>query len=514
MPRLNSASTPAPVPVPGVSVPGPLFMNWLRRWWRLVVPVLVLLIVVPTVLYWNVFACGGPTSGVRLVGGQCVGVTDGTYVYHKQYNDVQDAIEAENDRVAEETSGPVVRIAFLGTLTFGEVSPMDPIRMLSSLEGAYTAQMRANHSHDFGDQKPQIQLFLANMGGQQEQWQTVVDDLVAMSENEENPLVAVIGMGVSIDSTRDAAEHLSGHGIPMVSSAVTADSLAHSEIEGLVRAAPSNTEYVRALGAYLEGLDETIRATLVFDNTEPDLFVTTLRDAYKKYLGEYIQGHPQQYVGTTVGDTPTTGTFAIATNNVCHSGNNTVFFAGRTPDFREFLNSVKSNCEEVPLRVLFVATGLTAMNDKMTEHLHEGNINLVYASGIDPFWSKEEAPREDVPPHYEDFVEGFLEHVGKDKTALPNGYALVGHDAFAVAASAVRATNLVRSDGPLTVEDVQQRLMQLNTANRVPAGGGTLNYSEELGGEAVGRYVPIVELPRPGEVPRPDPYVIGVNEGL
>ncbi|OKI23901.1 hypothetical protein A6A08_03335 [Nocardiopsis sp. TSRI0078] len=483
----------------------------------MLVPVLVLLLVIPVVLYWDVFTCGGPNSGVRLADGQCVGVTDGSYVYHEEYTDVQADIARENARVAEEADGHVVRIALLGTLTFGDVSPMDPVRMVRSLEGAYTAQMRANHSPHFGDQSPGIQLYLANMGGQQEQWEPVVSDLVAMAEDGTNPLVAVIGMGVSIDSTRDVAARLDAHGIPMVSSAVTADGLAQPETPGLMRAAPSNTEYVRALRAYLDGLEEPARASLVYDDNEPDLFVETLREAYEDQLGVYISGPPQEYMGTTVGDPPKAGLFDTVVRNVCVSETDTVLFAGRAPDLGEFLASLAHRpCTDQPFRVLFAAIGLTAMDDEeVMGYLAEGDITLVYASATDPRWTTGD-PSADRPPHYLPFVNAFHEYVGDDEAdALNNGYALINHDAFAVAASAVRMTNEMDLEGaPPTSAEVSAQLMLLNSAYRVRAGGGFLSYSDEYGGEAVGRYVPVVELPLDGDLPRPRPHVIGGADGL
>ncbi|NYH52884.1 hypothetical protein HNR06_002473 [Nocardiopsis arvandica] len=504
----NNVPQPARMP----NEPGSILRRWLRRWWRLLVPALVLLLVVPVALYWDVFTCGGPTSGVRLVDGQCVGVTDGSYLYHEQYTEVQNNIEEENDRVAKEADGHVVRIALLGTLTFGDVSPMDPVRMVRSLEGAYTAQMRANHSPHFGDESPGIQLYLANMGGQQGQWEPVVSDLVSMAEDEENPLVAVIGMGVSIDSTRNVAARLNTHGIPMVSSAVTADGLAQPETPGLVRAAPSNTEYVRALRTYLDDLEEPVRATLVYDANEPDLFVDSLREAYENQLGVYIAGPPQKYMGTTVGDPPKSGLFDTVVRNVCVTETDTVFFAGRAPDLKEFIASLAHrSCTGQPFRVLFSAIGLTAMDDEEVKgYLEDGDITLVYASATDPRWSTRD-PSADKPPHYMSFVNAFHEYVGNDDpTALNNGYALINHDAFAVAASAVRLTNTMDLEGaPPTLEEVSFQLMLLNSAHRVRAGGGVLSYSEEHGGEAVGRYVPVVELPVEGDLPRPRPHVIG-----
>ncbi|MBB6121619.1 ABC transporter substrate-binding protein [Nocardiopsis algeriensis] len=510
MPSEERATTPARPGRP--REPRSRSAAFLKGWWHLLTLGLVLVLGAATFLYGNVLTCGGPGSGVRSVGGQCVGVTDGSYVYHDDFHRIQELITKENDRVAGLTDRHVVRVALLSTFTFGDVSPMDPGRIRRALEGAYTAQMRANHTRRLGDSKPALQLYLANTGSRQEHWEPVVDDLVAMTEDEENPLVAVVGMAVSIESTQEMATRMSRHGIPMVSTSATADGLEHGSIDGLVRAAPSNTEMVRALRRYLDGLEEPARATLVYDSTEPDLFTTTLRDAYQTHLGGYMEGHPQEYAGTTVGDTPRAGLFDTVTLNVCASETDTVFFAGRAPDLWEFVASLESRgCSDDPLRVLFATIGLTAMDDEdAMGMLRDSNITLVYASGIDPRWGDPKAG-EDAPPHYGHFTEAFDEYVGDEGgSAFNNGYALVHHDALAVVARAVRMTNgMDLGDRPPRAEDVLAQLMLVNTAHEVPAGGGTLNYSDEHGGEAVGRYVPVVELPMEGERPAADPYVIG-----
>ncbi|WP_433699015.1 ATP-binding protein [Nocardiopsis sp. CA-288880] len=236
-----------------------------------------------------------------------------------------------------------------------------------------------------------------------------------------------------------------------------------------------------------------------------------------------LSSHPQEYVGTTVGDTPQAGLFGTVTQNVCASENDTVLFAGRAPDLDAFLESLAyRSCLDRPLRVLFVATGLTILDDgEAMARLEEGNTTLVYASAIDPRWGSGD-PSADAPPDYASFVNAFHEYgadpeavpdVG-DTTAFNNGYALVNHDAFAVAATAIRMTNRMDLDGgPPTASMVGAQLMLLNNAYRVPAGGGVLNYSDEYGGEAAGRYVPVVEMPLEGDLPLPDPYVIGAPGG-
>ncbi|GHD25096.1 hypothetical protein GCM10007147_21980 [Nocardiopsis kunsanensis] len=482
---------------------------WKRHWKPLTTGVLALVLLASGLRYWDEFLCGAPGNGVYFLDGQCVGITDDGYAFHDDFADIQQSIAEENDRVAEESGGEAVKIAHLGTFTFGDVSPMDPGRMLRAIEGAHTAQMVANHSPRFGDSTPQIQLELANVGGQQRQWEPVVEELVEMTEDDV-PLVAVTGMGVSIDSTRDIAEHLSGENIPMVSSAVTADGLEHGEIPGLVRAAPSNTEYVLALRSYLEGLDEEPDATLVYDKNEPDLFVTSLREAYEEHLIDFTDGHAQEYEGTTVGEQESPGLYTAMTHNVCWSRSDTLFFAGRAPDLKDFLSSLAiRQCKDQPLRVVFAVTGLSVLQDEeVMASLEDGNMSLLYASATDPRWDGA-SPGVEAPEYYGGFANAYREYVNEEEGALDNGYALVNHDAVAVAASAVRISNQSEREELPTATQVFSHLMLLNSAHEVSAGGGTLSYSDRMGGESSGRFVPIVEVPLEGDDPIGDPYRTG-----
>lgn len=494
---------------------------------------LVLAVVATMLLLGDRFTCGGPGSGVREFEGRCIGVTEGGYVFHEDFTEVQARIKAENERIDQEAIGlPVVRVAFLGTLSLDGAGPMDSARMNGSLEGAYTAQMRANHTGAFGDRSPRIQLVLANMGDRQQGWRRTVDDLIAMSQDEERPLVAVTGLGVSIDSTREVAEALHAHEIPMVSSAVTADGLAHGPegindagdeeepaLPGVIRVAPSNNEYVKALKSHLGGLAEPVRAIIVHDQSEPDLFVSTLKQAYDEHLHMYTEGRSvQTYTGTTVIDPPPPGLFSDVVDNVCATDADTVFFAGRAPDLDALLERLSFSSCERPMRILFVATGMSMLaQEKEMDLIEEQDVTLVYASGIDPRWNMAPADSTDVPEGYWAFHEAYKKYLdvsGNEVEGLHNGYALVNHDAVAVAASAIRMTNAQGSELQTpTAGAVQARLMLLNTAkSQVKVGGGTLSYSPESAGEAIGRYVPIVELPlRESIGPEANPHVIEVE---
>ncbi|WP_132117328.1 hypothetical protein [Actinocrispum wychmicini] len=88
---------------------------------------------------------------------ECVGVTDGQYMFGSQFAAVEGRIAAENKRV---TSGdaPVVTIALLSPFPTSDTDTLTPESMRHELEGAYAAQVQANRS------TPKVKLVLANEG--------------------------------------------------------------------------------------------------------------------------------------------------------------------------------------------------------------------------------------------------------------------------------------------------------------------------------------------------------------
>ncbi len=94
-----------------------------------------------------------------------------------------------------------VTVALLDLLTPTETSAKSTNNVRNELAGAYTAQRRINDSVPPTSSAPQIQLFLANGGHTEDQWNDVADRLREMTKGD-HPLVAVIGLGVSTTQTQ------------------------------------------------------------------------------------------------------------------------------------------------------------------------------------------------------------------------------------------------------------------------------------------------------------------------
>ncbi|MDB1086573.1 hypothetical protein PJ985_03200 [Streptomyces sp. ACA25] len=458
--------------------------------------------------------CGGWGSGLTREGGECVGVTDGSYAFAPldgagpaaEFADVQKLIKAENDRVAAADT-EYVKVGLLATLTPAENGPLAPQRVLHALQGAYTAQMRANHTADMGDKQPLVQLHLANAGSRHETWEPAVERLVAMA-GDESPLVAVVGLSISTEASQAAAEELAAHEIPIVASSASADGLNMRMRDGMIRVTGSNTDFVNALERHVRAAGGDLsRAMLVSDRNDPDLHVATLTDAFARLLEQEDDVMPRKsFSGTTLRSSGPVSLFRPITDSICGTGAEMVLFSGRTGDLHAFLEAlhVRDCRAQQPLSVLFVETGPVedVSAAARPDRLEENGITIVQASAMDPQWFGEEDAGSPAPNGFEHFHLAFAEHVGhrteaQVKAALRDGYAVANHDAMYAAVRAIRTGHGERQERgePTTPAGVREALFRLEN---VQAASGTLSFPEERGGDPGGKPLPVIELPAGG----------------
>ncbi len=325
-------------------------------------------LVVSGVLAWQWWPreCGW-SSGIRLsdkVDGECIGITDGSYLFNdpnnatnnndrtamERINDVQKRIKAENDTASG--ADRYVKVVLLAPLTVSRARPpATSLRhILHSLEGAYTALRRANYTSSFGDPSAvKIQLLLANGGSRQNADPGFLDDILKVSQSD-HPVVAVIGMGVSVLNTETAAKYLANKGIPMVSALASADSL--SNLRLLWSVSPSNTEYANQLKSFLDQ-QGTLRSGIIVYDRNPDLFTQSLAQAYRDQLGRYVTFPDQPFQGSTLApqndnQQPVPNVFLPVVANLCNAANDprapldVVFYGGRVADFSAFATALEA----------------------------------------------------------------------------------------------------------------------------------------------------------------------------
>lgn len=428
----------------------------------------------------------------------CAGLTDGGFAFTADLAPLSTLIRTENQRVldtaAKPGGAPWVSVVYLLPMVPGEDSTNTADSIRHELEGAYTAQWEANHTHSQGD-SPQIRLLLANPGGSDEQRTYALTQIEAQRTAQH--IVAVAGLGTSTAATRASILRLTQENIAAFGSVITADDL--SDIPGLVRVAPPNADEAVAAAAFLAKATPGAKVLLVEDRRAGDLYSSTLADEFSKsYPAGQLIPEPMDY-DSSKSDVSTYFTKQMA--NVCLDQPDVVFFAGRGVDLPRFLAPLaQRNCAaQKPLTVISgddaSQVEQSAGIDEVKDALRLGKIRLLYTALAHPdAWT--ESPQSYSPTAIAPFLGG-----GEFVTAFPHesladGQAIMGHDAVLTAVTAIRAA--ASGGDQVSGSDVMQMLTALNGAGTVPGASGLISLDKH--GNPVNKAIPIVELTPDGQV--------------
>jgi len=428
-------------------------------------------------------------SELTLKGSECVGVADPIIrsdAFGPELRTIVGKIAQENQRVAEEAAAdkqkPFVRVALVMPYSANDSSPLSWTAIRESLAGAYTAQCRANACPGLKGQSatglpgkvPGVQLLLANEGSEQQHWRTVTDQLARMNSGD-HPVVAAVGLGVSLPETQRLADRLSELKIPAVGGPLTATSL---KSPYLFKASPSNLEHISAVRKALGSLRDGQRGFLVYD-TNDDLYVKTLREAFDQEFKDAIGARRTGYVGSTENHA-VPKLFGQSVQDICYSGSDLVFYAGRDNDFPDFVKALANRglCNQAggvrPITVVTCWSGRSAFseNPKRVKELTRDKITVVDVSVLNPEnWKKAGSS----PPGFPSFRTSFTE-LGHTDEELGDGYAIMNHDAVLTVVWAAQSfANQTRGAVPSS-QDVYNQIINLHGANWVAAASGNLEF--------------------------------------
>lgn len=476
----------------------------LPKWVKIAAPITVVVVAGAISLIvtrpWS--RCG---DGVTRMNGECIGVTDGSYSFNAEYDQVTAEIKAENDVAA--ASRHAVTIALLEPFTVTDTTALNVDQVRNELEGAYTAQWRANHSRSVGDPRPMIRLVLANEGSAEGQWRLVTRQLEAMVKDSA-PLVAVAGLGVSFPQTVSAAHELGSKGVPSVGAVVTADGIDYSHVHGFVRVEPDDEQFVASLRRYLSRHTELNSSLVVYDNNSDngtDLYTRSLRNDMESMIVRTMRHFDSlSFTGSSVPSQANPDMFSNIVTSICSVGPKLVLYSGREVDLIQFLTALESReCRGTPITVMSGGTDLGALYDPaIIRRLHAGNLSFVYSSATDAIGWSANVPG--TPPHFADFRAAFT-GLGFDSKHLDDGDAIATHDAVLTAAKAVRLAYASES-GPDPAlpkpQDVLGQLLNLNNKSEVvPAAAGDLSFSYRGADTGNPECKPIPVLRVPPEAP-------------
>ncbi|MFG2330702.1 hypothetical protein ACGFMM_13840 [Streptomyces sp. NPDC048604] len=402
------------------------------------------------------------------------------------------AIARENETLKP---GTYATVALLLPLT----SPDSGTRMkvLHEIQGAYAYQWRANHASN--DQTPKIRLVLANTGRGSARWRPVVERLKTMTGAPDR-LRAVSGVATSSTPVREAVTALTGAGIAVVGTTITADDLANgpgrTPFPGLARVSPTNSDEAKALAHF--GKVDAAKALLVQDTRSGDHYTDTLKAAFAASL-KGAPYEPQLFTSPpdATDEGTTANTFRQITHLICDTRAETVFFAGRHTQLRQFINALGDRgCAERHFTVLTGDEGsYLGADGRLDRDALKARLTVRYASLAHPdAWKP--APGRPVPAaggstaDYDRFLADLVA-AGLEPVALQDGQAIVAYDAMATAVHAIRQATGEGAHYPAPA-DVATQWPQVKGSLRVRGASGWICLDNH--GNPYDKAVPIVEL--------------------
>jgi hypothetical protein len=434
---------------------------------------------------------------------ECVGVSgDGHDFRVPGLTAVAAAIARENGRLK---AGEYATVALMLPLT--STSAGMRIKVLHEVQGAYAQQYRANHASN--GQVPRIRLVLANTGNGNAHWRTTVEQLKGMT-GAPHQLRAVSGIATSSAPVRDAVTALTSARIAVVGTTITADDLANSATStpfpGLARVSPTNTDEARALANF--GKVDAAKALLVHDTRTGDYYTDTLRRAFTALLKD-VPYEPQLFTSpeNQTDEGTTANTFRRITDLVCDTRAETLFFAGRHTQLRQFINALGARgCAHRKFTLLTGDEGSYLGADRRLDPTALDNgVTVRYAALAHPdAWR---AVKGRPLPATGGSAGAYAEFERMMRTvsgpaygpvgpvALADGQSIIAYDAMAAAVLAIREATPEGGKLPLLV-DVGRQWPQVKGSLRVSGASGWICLDNA--GNPYNKAVPVVQLTRDG----------------
>lgn len=501
---------------------------WNRRWSdrRKLLTVLTVFIVLAGVGYgtWSLVdhlqvdagSCEnqGATDMVRASDGECVGATDGTYLFNPgdaALVKVEDKLKAE-DAWVRGTGKSYVTVAYLMPAAGGTQTGQT---FDQQLEGAYTAQYYANSGGDVQGTAPLIQLLIASSGVNAGEYPIADADLEHDVASQH--LVAVAGITISEDSTLNQVKDLTAAGIPVFGSNLTGDNF--DNIPDFVRAAPSNSQEVEALLKYIK--PRYTKAFLIEDTNPDDIYDTSLWTEFRSQFPD----HAHTIVGIETYDSEgeitvtdpvgqeVSNIISQMTSGICTSGADVVLFGGRGRDMATLISALASRpCLTQPVRIV---TGDDASSIQTDGAMAQG-----LASGVTVYYGSESDPGEwadatgtlmvNGTNEYAQSRQAYLQYLAQVTRQFGTATAAgadttMGYDAMLTCISAIHLAG-EHTPAEVTTSGVAQELSLLQGSRTVYGASGPIGLSGVYtgagaqGSNPVGKVVPILRLSPSGQV--------------
>jgi ABC-type branched-subunit amino acid transport system substrate-binding protein len=438
--------------------------------------------------------CGGEGSHLKRIANQCIGANDDSnFVFNEKFRHVTSLIHTEN-RLAE-TRSAAVTIGLFNPWSPDSTSQLDENELLAQLEGYYTAQHYLNRQSSA--ERTGVRLVLVNQGGHQKQWSEAVESLKPMLRRQRAPLVAVAGMGMSVEETELAATAISHLELPMVGVITTADQLNSDRIPDFFRVLPSSRQYVLSLGDYLRDHPELDSAWLLADTgaDKGDLFTASMRDNFEAVLKKKIK-NKLFFTGSINAGDQRANDFKQVNGSLCsQEPPDVVLFAGRQVDLKDFLRELALRpCLTVPIKIMVGGTDLNALREQEKE-LDRDKITLIYAASTDV--SSWQSADPGTPMGFKRFTDRFTQHGFPLEHLNDGSQAMAAYDAVRAIGAAIDSPTLRKMTDTPTSAEIAVALRNIDSGRAIDGATGTFSFARDEAnpGNPIGKQIPVLQIP-------------------
>lgn len=437
----------------------------------------------------------GPTN-------DCVGYTDGSYVFDPSLAAVEGEIQKEDQQVTAQHPNAYVSVVLLLPISSAKAGSIMTLQdVLDQLRGAYTAQYYGNRN-DVDGHQPYVNLLIGNAGYQANQWSSATSAIRGAVSSQH--IAAVTGIGVSLSTTEDAARALAKAGIPVIGSTISSDYF--DDIRNMIRVSPSNQNEIPIADSYAG--TKFKQAILVEDENENDIYDSTLvtgfgkfTDTTHKIIGKEpydtsYRDEPGSAATEQQGDQVVRNRISQMTTDICAAQPAGVLFAGRGRDLAELVGDLANRpCLNKPITIV---TGDDVVNMPRTAQVRQGlasGVTVDYSGDADQDeWSTgSDAAVTEGRQSFATFqgtFQGLFQNV-----PLTDENTIMSYDAMLTAISAIRLTGLPQ---PMPYA-VDAELPALQGRKAVFGASGPIAFSADwqhnpVASNPVGKPVPMLQL--------------------
>lgn len=190
-----------------------------------------------------------------------------------------------------------------------------------------------------------VRVLLANAGDGMDYGRSAAE-AIAREAGEDGTLVAVVGLGISREGTRDAIIRLaqSDTPIPTIGTSISATDLATNTSPYYHQVGPTNQREAEVGVFYAATRLGARNAAIYYSGDEEDLYGKDLRDQVRRaFEGRGLAVREQRY---RIDPSDPGGDISLVGRDACDVGpEGVVFYAGRTAQLPVFLKGMQSRCE-------------------------------------------------------------------------------------------------------------------------------------------------------------------------